>query len=77
MKKRVVTVVLWFYVVWYAAAMASGIVGYPEALGPIIGAIAATVVAIALRRAPRSAPETQRGSGVPVSVVMPAGQQPG
>ena len=50
MKRRVVTVVLWFYVVWYAAAMVVGTLGLSPAIGPIAGAIAATVVAVVLRR---------------------------
>jgi len=54
MKKRVVTVTLWFYVAWYAAALVAFTFGLPAAIGPIFGAIVAAVLALRLRH-PRSA----------------------
>ncbi len=75
MKRRVVTVVLWFYVVWYAAAMVAGTLGLPPAIGPIAGAIAATVVAVVLRRAAHSAPMSGIPAGDAVVRVETAAQR--
>jgi hypothetical protein len=62
-KKRVLAVFLWFYAGWYAGAMLAEFLGISPALGPIIGAAAAALIAgdprgfIWIQRAPASLPE--------------------
>ena len=73
MKRRVVIVLLWFYAAWYAAAMVAGTLGYPEPIGPIAGAIVATLVTIRLRRVPKTTPEMQQGVGGSASPANPVG----
>ena len=45
MKKRVAAAVLWFYCGWYAGAMIASFVGISPALGPILGVVAAVLIA--------------------------------
>ena len=45
MKKRVAAAVLWFYCGWYAGAMIAHVVGISPALGPILGVVAAVLIA--------------------------------
>ena len=45
MKKRAVAAVLWFYCGWYAGAMIAHAVGISPVLGPILGAVAAGLIA--------------------------------
>jgi hypothetical protein len=45
MKKRVLSAVLWFYCGWYAGAMIASMAGISLALGPILGAAAAFIIA--------------------------------
>ena len=45
MKKRVLSAFLWFYCGWYAGAMIAELAGISPALGPIVGATAAFLVA--------------------------------
>jgi hypothetical protein len=45
MKKRVLSAFLWFYCGWYAGAMLAAFLGVSPVLGPIVGAVAATLIA--------------------------------
>jgi hypothetical protein len=45
MKKRVLAFFLWFFAVWYAGALIAAFLGINEALGPILGAAAAALIA--------------------------------
>ena len=45
MKKRVAAGMLWFYVAWYAWALIANAVGVTDLAGPIIGLVAAALVA--------------------------------
>jgi hypothetical protein len=46
MKKRALASMLWFYSIWYAGAMIASALGISPALGPILGAAAAAIVAV-------------------------------
>ncbi len=50
MKKRTVAALLWFYTGWYAGALLAEMIGVGPALGPIIGAAAAGLIAVDPRR---------------------------
>lgn len=50
MKKRTVAALLWFYTGWYAGALLADVIGVGPALGPIIGAAAAGLIAVDPRR---------------------------
>ncbi len=45
MKKRVLSAGLWFYTGWYAGSMLALLLDVSPALGPIIGATAAALIA--------------------------------
>ena len=45
MKKRALSAVLWFYCGWYAGAMIAHALGLSIAIGPILGAAAAALIA--------------------------------
>lgn len=45
MKKRIASALLWFYAIWYAASMVAAGLGISPALGPILGAAAAALIA--------------------------------
>jgi hypothetical protein len=57
MKKRLFAAGLWFYVGWYAAATFAAFAGLDEALGPITGALVASIVTIAPMRVRASRPQ--------------------
>ncbi len=50
MTKRLVAALLWFYTGWYAGAMLADLFGVSPALGPLIGAAAAGLIAVDPRR---------------------------
>ena len=50
MKKRALASLLWFYAIWYAGAMVAHVLNVSPALGPILGAAAAAIVAVDPRR---------------------------
>jgi hypothetical protein len=55
MAKRMLSAVLWFYTGWYAGAILAHLLGVAPIFGPVVGAIAATLMAgdvrkISLRR---------------------------
>lgn len=45
MKKRILAAFLWFYAGWYAGALIADFLQVSPLLGPIIGAVAAALVA--------------------------------
>ena len=45
MKTRAAAALLWFYAAWYAGGMVAHVLGLSPALGPILGAAAAAIVA--------------------------------
>lgn len=45
MKQRVLAGLLWFYAGWYLGALVADSLGVSQALGPIIGAAAAALIA--------------------------------
>ena len=45
MTKRVLAAILWFYAGWYAGAMLAEFAGISPAIGPLIGAAAAGLIA--------------------------------
>jgi len=45
MKKRILAMFLWFYAGWYAGAVIANMLGVSPALGPILGAAAAAIIA--------------------------------
>ena len=45
MNKRILAAILWFYTGWYAGAMVAELVGISPALGPLLGATAAALIA--------------------------------
>jgi hypothetical protein len=45
MKKRALAALLWFYSMWYVGAMVASVFGLSPALGPILGAAAAAIIA--------------------------------
>jgi len=45
MKKRVLAAALWLYAGWIAGAMLAALIGISPALGPILGAAAAALIA--------------------------------
>jgi hypothetical protein len=45
MNKRLLTAVLWFFAGWYLGGYVSLIFGFPEIIGPILGAAAAAFFA--------------------------------
>ena len=44
MSMRVVSAGLWFAVALYAGSLSSGLAGTPELLGPVLGALSATLI---------------------------------
>lgn len=50
MTKRFVAALLWFYTGWYAGALLADLFGISPALGPLIGAAAAGLIAVDPRR---------------------------
>lgn len=50
MKKRTLAALLWFYTGWYAGALLADFIGVGPALGPIVGAAAAGLIAVDPRR---------------------------
>ena len=50
MTKRLVAALLWFYTGWYAGALLADLFGISPALGPLIGAAAAGLIAVDPRR---------------------------
>jgi hypothetical protein len=45
MKKRILAAFLWFYAGWYAGALIADFLHVSPMLGPIIGAVAAALIA--------------------------------
>ena len=45
MKKRVLAGLLWFYATWYAWSIVASTVGVSDMLGPVLGLIAAALIA--------------------------------
>ena len=45
MSKRILAAILWFYTGWYAGAMLAEFGGISPALGPLLGATAAALIA--------------------------------
>jgi len=46
MKKRILVAFLWFYACWYGAAHVASFLALDPLIGPIVGAVAATLVTI-------------------------------
>jgi hypothetical protein len=44
-RKRVAAAILWFFAGWYAASFVAFLLGAPDVLGPIVGAVLAAVFA--------------------------------
>lgn len=45
MKKRILAGLLWFYMIWYAWTIIANFVGVTDLAGPVIGLVAAALIA--------------------------------